>query len=160
MQHRIESATKPSRSLARVETSLPSAIAHARILVADDDPITHELLGSISDRDGYRIVSVRDGREAYRLLRTDADFAVAILNMTMPHLHGVDIVRHMKTEKRLMRIQVIIVSGEGGIAAVADSFAAGAIAFLSKPFDVEQLRRTLRLALNNRGSKEIARRVG
>jgi DNA-binding NtrC family response regulator len=158
MQHRIESATRPRRSLAPVETSLPSAIAHPRILVADDDPITHELLGSINDRDGYRIVSVKDGREAYRLLRADADFAVAVLNMTMPHLHGVDIVRHMKTEKRLMRISVIIVSGEGGIATVADCFAAGAIVFLSKPFTAEQLQRTLRLALSNKDSKEVVRR--
>ena len=88
------------------------------------------------------------------MLRDDADFAVAVFDMTMPHLHGIDLVRHMKTEKRLMRIPVIIVSGDHGFRTVADSFAAGAIAFLSKPFTAKQLQRTLNLALSSKDPKE------
>lgn len=131
-----------------------SASSRPRVLVADDDPATSELLSSVGDGAVYRIVSVRDGREAYRVLMGDSDFAAAVFNMAMPHLRGVDLVRHMKTEKRLKRIPVIIVSGVGGIRTVADSFAAGAIAFLSKPFSAEQLQRTLNLALSSKEPTE------
>ena len=131
-----------------------AALSCPRVLVADDDPTTSELLSSIGNGTAYQIVSVSDGREAYRVLMGDAGFAAAVFNMAMPHLRGVDLVRHMKTEKRLMRIPVIIVSGEGGLHIVADSFAAGAIAFLSKPFVPEQLHRTLKLALSSKEPKE------
>jgi len=94
-----------------------------------------------------------DGREAYRLLKSDADFKIAIFNMTMPNLRGLDIVRYMKTEKRLMRIPVLVVSGEPGLKQMSDSFAAGATVFLAKPFTPDQLQRTLRIALSSRESQ-------
>lgn len=123
-----------------------------RVLVADDDPATGNLLTAFAGREGYQVVSVTDGREAYRLLKSDANFCAAVFNMMMPHLDGVDIVRFMKTEKRLMRIPVIMVTGEHGLSLIADSFAVGATAFLPKPFTKELLQRTLRIALNSRES--------
>jgi len=146
-----------TRNLSLVENSLSNAMAGARVLVADQDAMTSELLRAVNGREGYRIVSVTDGREAFRVLKTDADFHVAILNMEMPHLHGVDIVKYMKTEKRLMRIPVVLVSGEGDAKTVAEGFAAGEIALLPKPFSAEQLHRTLRLALNSTGRVEVRR---
>ena len=86
--------------------------------------------------------------------RTDADFKAAVFNMTMPHLKGVDIVRFMKTEKRLMRIPVVIVTAELGLRLIADSFAAGAALFLPKPFTTDQLQRALRIALSSRGDQK------
>jgi FixJ family two-component response regulator len=55
----------------------------------------------------------------------------------------------MKTEKRLMRIPVVIVAGDQGLKLIADSFAAGALAFLPKPFTTEKLALTLRLAIRS-----------
>ncbi len=149
-QPNVDAYYKTAESLVNtVAAAVVAAFGQPRVLIADDDPKTAQILTSIADGSAYRIVCTKDGREAYRVLMDDADFAAAIFNMTMPHLHGVDLVRHMKTEKRLMRIPVIIVSGDGGIRTVADSFAAGAIAFLAKPFAAEQLQRTLLLALSS-----------
>ena len=145
-----------NHNLSLVENSLSNAMAGARILVADQDATTSELLRSLN-REGYRIVSVSDGRAAFRMLKTDADFHAAIFNMAMPHLHGVEIVKYMKTEKRLMRIPVVLISGEGDTQTVAEGFAAGAIALLPRPFTAEQLHRILRLALNSTGRAEVRR---
>ncbi|MDX6405236.1 MAG: hypothetical protein QOH70_2691 [Blastocatellia bacterium] len=123
--------------------------AHARVLVADDDPLTARLLSSIGETQGFEVVAVDDGRKAFRMLKSDAGFAAAVFNMTMPHLEGVEIVRYMKTEKRLMRIPVVIVAGDQGLKLIADSFAAGALAFLPKPFTTEKLALTLRLAIRS-----------
>lgn len=125
----------------------------ARVLVADNDPTTGRRLISIGEKEGYQVITVADGREAYRILKSDGDFQVAVFDMAMPQLEGVEIVRYMKTEKRLMRIPIVIVAGKQGLKLIAECFAAGAIAFLPKPFTTEQLRRTLRMAISSQPSK-------
>lgn len=147
----VDADQKALRSIVdTVAAAVVAAFGSPRVLIADDDPATAETLASMADGSTYRIISVKDGREAYRVLMDDADFGAAVFNMRMPNLHGTDLLRHMKTEKRLMRIPVIIVSSHHGIRTIADSFAAGAIAVLSKPFTAEQLQRTLMLALSSK----------
>jgi chemosensory pili system protein ChpA (sensor histidine kinase/response regulator) len=136
------------------EALFPPLLRPVRVLVVDDDPITAALLSTVSEREGYQVVSVRDGREAYRILKSTADFTAAVFNMTMPHLDGVDLVRHMKTEKRLMRIPVVIVAGNHGLKLITDSFAAGALAFLPKPLTTEKLAQTVRLAIGSQAVRK------
>lgn len=134
--------------------SCTSRRPHPRILIADDDRTTG--VSAVTSHASYRIVSVRDGREVFRVLRHDSDFQAAIFNLTMPLLQGVDILGYMKSERRLMRIPVIIVSSDRAITSVSDSFAAGAIAFLAKPFAADQLHRAIRLAMGSARSEVIA----
>jgi CheY-like chemotaxis protein len=127
----------------------------ARVLVADNDPTTGRRLILIGEKEGYQVVTVEDGREAYRMLKSDGDFQAAVFDVTMPHLEGVEIVRYMKTEKRLMRIPIVIIAGEHGLKLITECFAAGAIAFLPKPFTAEQLRRTLRMVISSQPSRRF-----
>lgn len=125
----------------------------ARVLVADNDSTTGRRLISIGEKEGYQVITVADGREAYRMLKSDGNFQVAVFDMATPQLDGVEIVRYMKTEKRLMRIPIVIVAGKQGLKLIAECFAAGAIAFLPKPFTTQQLQRTLRMAISSQPSK-------
>ena len=118
-----------------------------RILIADDDPVIRHLVTSIVTKLGYAPVTLSDGRAAFSLLKADADFKAAILDMSMPFLEGLDLIRYMRTEKRLMRIPVVLITAEQSIKLMADSFAAGATAFLPKPFTSGQLQNLLRMAL-------------
>lgn len=118
-----------------------------RILIADDDPVIRHLVISVVAKLGYVPVIVNDGREAFSLLNADADFKAAILDMSMPYLEGLDLIRYMRTEKRLMRIPVVLITAGQSIKLMADSFAAGATAFLPKPFTPDQLQRLLRMLL-------------
>jgi CheY-like chemotaxis protein len=157
--HRTYDSPRLQHGLAMMELSLSGVIGPPRVLVADNDLLTGNMLTAIAAKEGFQVVSVTDGREAYRLLKSDADFKVAIFNMTMANLRGLDIVRHMKTEKRLMRIPVIVISSEPGLKQMADSFAAGATMFLSKPFTSDQLQRTLLIALGSRESQREFQRA-
>lgn len=123
----------------------PTTPPSRRVLIADDDSVTRLLVSSIVKGEGYTPVAVADGREAFRILRSDSDFRAAIFDINMPHLEGLDIVRHMRTEKRLMRVPVILITANSDFKVMANSFTAGATAFLQKPFTTGQLQNVLRI---------------
>ncbi|HEX8494527.1 MAG TPA: response regulator [Pyrinomonadaceae bacterium] len=123
-----------------------------RILVADDDPAILRLVTAIVEKEGFTVVAARDGREAYKILQTDADFVAGIFDVVMPHIQGPEIVRYMKTEKRLMRIPVMMMTAEQNPKLSSDSFAAGAVVFLPKPFTTAQLQIMLRMLISKAGS--------
>jgi len=126
--------------------------ASRRILVADDDPVMRRVVSRVLSDAGYRVVLANDGREAYRILQVDADFRAAIFDMRMPHLHGIDIIRYMRTEKRLMRIPVVMMTADQNLTVQGESFAAGATAFLLKPFTTQNVQTILRLLGNGEGA--------
>jgi CheY-like chemotaxis protein len=121
-----------------------------RVLVADDDPVMRRLLTGMIEREGYMAVTAEDGRAAYRILQSDADFCGAVFDMMMPNLNGLDVIRYMRTEKRLMRIPVLMVTSEQDLKFTAASFAAGATVFLPKPFTAAQFQITFKLLVAER----------
>jgi DNA-binding response OmpR family regulator len=123
-----------------------------RILVADDDPVMRHLVTTIIKQQEYEAVVANDGREAFRILKTDSQFRAAIFDMTMPYIEGLDLIRYMRSEKRLMRIPIMMITGEQDIKLMASSFSAGAAAFLPKPFTPEQLQSAIRMLLGNGSS--------
>ena len=118
-----------------------------RILVADDDPAILRLVTAIVEKEGYMVVPARDGREAYKLLQSDSDFVAGIFDVVMPHIQGPELVRYMKTEKRLMKIPVMMMTAEQNPKLSSDSFSAGAVVFLPKPFTTAQLQIMLRMLI-------------
>ncbi len=118
-----------------------------RILVADDDPAILRLVTAIVEKEGYTVVPARDGREAYKFLQGDADFVAGIFDVVMPHIQGPELVRYMKTEKRLMKIPVMMMTAEQNPKLSSDSFSAGAVVFLPKPFTTAQLQIMLRMLI-------------
>jgi CheY-like chemotaxis protein len=122
-----------------------------RILVADDDPAILRLVTAIVEKEGYTVVPARDGREAYKLLQSDADFVAGIFDVVMPHIQGPELVRYMKTEKRLMKIPVMMMTAEQNPKLSSDSFSAGAVVFLPKPFTTAQLQIMLRMLIAKAG---------
>ena len=120
-----------------------------RILVADADPLTNEMVKLLSETQSYRFVPVINGREAFRLLRHDANFDLAIFDGALTQPHCTDLLRYMKTEKRLVRIPTIVLSSDESFTIAAETFAAGALVFLSKPFGVDLFLRAIRVALNS-----------
>jgi CheY-like chemotaxis protein len=120
-----------------------------RVLIADDDPVVRCLLSAAVTSEGYVAVAVSDGRAAYKILLSDADFTAALFDMSMPGLNGIDVIRHMRTEKRLQRIPVMLITAEQDLKVMSESFAAGAVAFLPKPLTADKLQNALRILLRS-----------
>ena len=121
-----------------------------RMLVADDDPAILRLIATILEKDDYIVVAVRDGREAYKILQTDANFTAAILDVVMPHISGPELVRYMKSEERLKRIPAMMMTAEQDPKLSSDSFSAGAVVFLPKPFTTAQLQIMLQMLIGKK----------
>ena len=92
--------------------------------------------------------SARDGREAYQLLQKGGDFLACVFDVVMPHIQGPELVRYMRTERRLMKIPVMMMTAEQNPKLSSDSFAAGAVVFLPKPFTTSQLQIMLRMLIS------------
>jgi len=118
-----------------------------RILVADDDPAILRLITTILEKESFSVVTARDGREAYKILQSDPTFTAAILDVVMPHISGPELVRFMKSENRLAKIPVMMMTAEQDPKLSSDSFSAGAVVFLPKPFTTAQLQIMLQMLI-------------
>jgi CheY-like chemotaxis protein len=121
--------------------------AKGRVLVADDDPAILRLIKTILEKEGFSVVTARDGKEAYKALQDYHDVIAAILDVVMPNIDGPELVRYMKSEKRFMNIPVMMMTAEQDPKLSRDSFAAGAVVFLPKPFTHVQLQTMLRMLI-------------
>ncbi len=119
----------------------------AKVLIADDDPAILRLVKTLVEKEGYTVETARDGKEAYKLLQSGEPFAAAIFDVIMPYIQGTELVRYMQSEKRLMKIPVIIMTAEQNPRLSSDSFTAGAVAFLPKPFTTSQMQTMLRMCV-------------
>jgi len=136
-----------------VDVQNPAEIAAARrrVLVADDDALTLRMVTAIVETEGYEAVAAVDGRQALEALQENPTFSAAIFDMTMPHLKGLDLILYMKSDERLRRIPVGMITAERDPKVWDDSIAAGASVFLPKPFTPPQVQMMLRMLASKAG---------
>lgn len=106
-----------------------------RVLLVEDDQLIARVVKDIIEKAGYEAVAVDDGGEALRILTKDADFAAGVFDVDLPKISGNDLLRHMRTEKRLMKIPVLIMTANESLRVQLDAQTAGAALFIPKPFD-------------------------
>ncbi|PYS98567.1 MAG: hypothetical protein DMF63_15330 [Acidobacteria bacterium] len=119
-------------------------LEHGIILIADDDPAILWLVRTIVEGEGFRAVTAMDGKEAYRILKSESTIITAIVDIMMPYIKGTDLVKFMRTDERFKKVPVIMMTAEQSPTLASQSFEAGAVAFLPKPFTNTQLRTMLR----------------
>lgn len=121
------------------------------VLVAEDDPALLKLVTAIVEGEGYLVAPARDGKEAYKALKSEANIVLAIVDVLMPYIEGTQLVKFMRSDDRLRAIPVIIMTGEKSIRSGSAAVSSGATAFLIKPFTNDQLRNTVRALVRENG---------
>ena len=112
-----------------------------RVLIADDDERPRQLLAHYLTSWGFHVVDCRDGMEAVRILEADNGPALALIDWKMPGLEGVEICRRIRGRTgRHPYTYIILVTGESNAAAGLE---AGADDFVTKPYNVDELRARL-----------------
>ena len=109
-----------------------SAYGKRRILIVEDELINQEMLKIVLD-DVYDIISAETGAEALaRLAEGSETISLVLLDLNLPDMHGLDVLKQMKADSRSARIPVIVMTAEKD--AEVESLTLGAIDFIPKPY--------------------------
>lgn len=121
-------------------------MTQARILVVEDEPNIVESLRFILGRAGFAVDVAADGSEALRRIH-DQDFDAVILDIMLPGLNGLDVLKAVRAERRLADLPIIVLTAKGQANDRKSAEAIGASAFITKPFsNLEVVERVRELA--------------
>lgn len=126
--------------------AIQSNEAPPRVLVVDDSPDVHRLIKARLRQEEIEIVSANSGREGLEAAvqrRPD----LILLDVEMPDLDGFEVLRALKNSSATVHIPVIIVSGLQSAQDKVTAFDLGAVDYITKPFDLMELRVRVRSAL-------------
>jgi len=108
------------------------------ILAVDDSSFLQNHITNILKIRNYNVISSYDAKSALEKLN-QTDVNLIILDMELPDMHGLELLRKIKKNKKFLNIPVMILSGHYDAELVRDSFKAGAFDFIQKPFHIEEL---------------------
>lgn len=103
-----------------------------KILIVDDDKDIVELLSIYAKNEGYQPVPAFTGREALTKLATNPDIALMILDIMMPNMTGIDVIKEVRKESD---IPIIVVSAKTTDMDKIQGLITGADDYVSKPFN-------------------------
>ena len=131
-----------------------------RVLIAEDDRITGEILSRTLQRWSYETTVVSDGAQAWEHLRSATSPTLAILDWMMPEIDGPDVCRRVRAELPLANMYLLLVTAREGRGDVVAGLEAGADDYIIKPFDPEELRARVAVGIRVLGlQQKLAERV-
>ena len=134
------------------ETKTETTSGFGTILVIEDEKVVIDVICTMLDMLGYRILLAKTGSHAVEIVRTrEGDIDLAILDIVLPDMGGKD-VYHLIMEAR-PNLKVIVSSGYSLDGPAQEILDAGAQAFIQKPFSLETLSKKLKEVLGGQRSK-------
>ncbi|MBE7464034.1 MAG: response regulator transcription factor [Planctomycetes bacterium] len=119
-----------------------------KILIADDEPISLKFLESQLRRWGHETVVARDGQQAWDLFNQDPSLGLAVLDVRMPRIDGLELCRRLRADERFKTLYLIFLTGLADKKDLVEGLDAGANDYVIKPFDPTELR--ARIAIGER----------
>lgn len=110
----------------------------AKIIVADDDLDICELLEMKLRQSNYDVYTVLDGLPALEMLRSIQPDLI-ILDIMMPTMSGMEVLRQMRSEPAIAAIPVILMTAKRQETDVNSGFALGVVDYIVKPFNLRDL---------------------
>lgn len=119
----------------------------ARILIVDDDPGIRDACFQVLSREGYEIELAGTAEEARKLI-SDFEFDVILLDLKLPGVEGLELLKEIREEDP--QAQVIVITAYGTVQVAVSAMKLGATDFLQKPFSPQELRLAVEKALEKR----------
>ena len=138
---------KPLFPAGQTDNQQPTTSNRSRILVVDDEPSMRELLDIVLRREGHEVFKASNGRQAVEILEREP-IDLLISDIKMPDMSGVDV---LKAAKLLdADIVGIMVTAYASIESAVEAMHLGAYDYVSKPFNVEELKLRIRKGLERK----------
>jgi two-component system cell cycle sensor histidine kinase/response regulator CckA len=125
------------------DTSPAPATGSLRVLLVEDDPLVSRAMMAVLSRSAHKVRLISDGREAARVLETDAgSFDLLVLDVNLPGYSGVELVSVAREHRTTA--QILVMSGRVDESVRRTLEALGVSHFLTKPFAVEKFEAAVR----------------
>lgn len=124
-------------------------MARRTVLVADDDPMTRQVLATVLDLEEFEVVLAEDGDQALELLRGELPDAV-VLDHMMPGKSGMEVIALLRADEATAKLPIVLLTAAQSSSLPADPVEAGADAHLEKPFSPLHLIEVLESLLGDR----------
>ena len=120
------------------------------ILVVDDDYEIRETLSAVLLSESYLVETAKNGKEALKASET-AYFDVALIDMELPDINGIEILRRLKEKQP--RMVMIIITGFASLENAVKAVNEGAHGYVLKPFSMGELLKMLRKRLDEKAAE-------
>jgi DNA-binding NtrC family response regulator len=114
------------------------------VLVVDDEPNVRRVLGTLLEQAGFAVTRAASGEQALDLVRS-LDPDLVITDLKMPGIDGLELLRRIRAS--FAEIPVVVLTAHGTVAHAVEAMKCGALDFLTKPFDKDQVVDLVRKAL-------------
>jgi len=118
-----------------------------KILIVDDEKSILDLLSMVFKKEGYVIYTALSSQKALEIL-DEHDIDLVITDIRMPGMSGLDLLFHIK--ENYPDIPVIMITAYGSTREAVRALKAGALDYITKPFDIDELKIVVRNALHKR----------
>jgi DNA-binding response OmpR family regulator len=117
------------------------------ILVVDDDPALQKLIVSLLRRGEMDSISAMDGYEARTALSQDTLPDLVLLDLMLPEISGIDLLKEFRSQPELEKLPIIILSAIADPEQIREGLHEGADRYLTKPYLANNLLNTVREVL-------------
>jgi chemosensory pili system protein ChpA (sensor histidine kinase/response regulator) len=128
----------PMKSTVTPEFSGKAARAAPLVMVVDDSLTVRKITGRLLEREGYRVLTAKDGVDALEQLKGELP-AIMLVDIEMPRMDGFDLARNVRGDPRTMEIPIIIISSRTAPKHRSRAAELGVNAFLGKPYQEAEL---------------------
>jgi len=122
-----------------------------KILIVDDELNMRLVLSAMLKKEGFDVSAAANGREALQILQS-TNVAVVITDLKMPDIDGMELLT--RVSERHPEIPVIMITAHGTIATAVEALKKGAFDYITKPFDLDDLKNIVSKAVRTRVLKE------
>lgn len=119
-----------------------------RVLVVDDDQNIRRLVSFNLKADGHEVILATNGKEGLEAAQREQPDLI-LLDIMMPIMNGYETCSALKTDPETKEIPVFMLSAKGQMTDLDEAFAVGADNYITKPFDVEKLNKTIMFKLES-----------
>lgn len=134
------------------KSSFPPDVSDKTILIVDDEKIVRDLLQDILEEKGFRTLAAKDGEEALELYRNHT-FDLVFLDLKLPGMSGLDVLRHLKS--KYSNVQIVVITGYLDDKQAAQAISDGALGCIFKPFQIKEILNLVQAVFSEQGVIEI-----
>lgn len=128
-----------------------------KILVVDDEPNIRRVLEAVLAKDGHTVLTAENGRKGLEQLQSNPGVDLLITDLIMPDINGIELLSAAKEIDP--NISVLMITAHGTIKSAVEAMKLGALDYICKPFDLDELKIIVRNALDRKELNEQGRRA-